>query len=37
MDSPYANIVGIDLCISYQKTNKINQLKSFIQSNDVSI
>ena len=22
MDSPYANIVGIDLCISYQKTNK---------------
>lgn len=25
MDSPYANIVGIDLCISYQKTNKINQ------------
>lgn len=32
MDSPYANIVGIDLCISYQKTNKINQLKSFIQS-----
>ena len=24
MDSPYANIVGIDLCISYQKTNKIN-------------
>ena len=35
MDSPYANIVGIDLCISYQKTNKINQLKSFIQSKEV--
>ena len=35
MDSPYANIVGIDLCISYQKTNKINQLKSFIQSKKV--
>lgn len=34
MDSPYANIVGIDLCISYQKTNKINQLKSFIQSKE---
>lgn len=37
MDSPYANIVGIDLCISYQKTNKINQLKSFIQSKEVYI
>lgn len=35
MDSPYANIVDIDLCISYQKTNKINQLKSFIQSKEV--
>lgn len=35
MDSPYANTVGIDLCISYQKTNKINQLKSFIQSKEV--
>ena len=35
MDSPYANIVGIDLCISYQKTNNINQLKSFIQSKEV--
>ena len=35
MDSPYANIVGIDLCISYQKTNKINQLKSFMQSKEV--
>ena len=35
MDSPYANIVGIDLCISYQKTNKINQLKSFIQSKGI--
>lgn len=35
MDSPYANIVGIDLCISYQKTNKIDQLKSFIQSKEV--
>ena len=35
MDSPYANIVGIDLFISYQKTNKINQLKSFIQSKEV--
>lgn len=35
MDSPYANIVGIDLCISYQKTNKINQLKYFIQSKEV--
>lgn len=35
MDSPYANIVGIDLCISYQKTNKINQLKFFIQSKEV--
>lgn len=35
MDSPYANIVGIDLCISYQKTNKISQLKSFIQSKEV--
>lgn len=35
MDSPYANIVGFDLCISYQKTNKINQLKSFIQSKEV--
>ena len=35
MDSPYTNIVGIDLCISYQKTNKINQLKSFIQSKEV--
>lgn len=35
IDSPYANIVGIDLCISYQKTNKINQLKSFIQSKEV--
>lgn len=35
MDSPYANIVGIDLCISYQKTNKINHLKSFIQSKEV--
>ena len=35
MDSPYANIVGIDLCISYQKTNKINQLKSFIQSKEI--
>lgn len=35
MDSPYANIVGVDLCISYQKTNKINQLKSFIQSKEV--
>ena len=35
MDSPYANIAGIDLCISYQKTNKINQLKSFIQSKEV--
>lgn len=35
MDSPYANIVGIDLCISYQNTNKINQLKSFIQSKEV--
>lgn len=35
MDSPYANIVGTDLCISYQKTNKINQLKSFIQSKEV--
>ena len=35
MDSPYANIVGIDLCISYQKTNKIYQLKSFIQSKEV--
>lgn len=35
MDSPYANIVGIDLCIYYQKTNKINQLKSFIQSKEV--
>lgn len=35
MDSPYANIVGIDLCISYQKTNKINQLKSFVQSKEV--
>ena len=35
MDSPYANIVGIDLCISYQKTNKINQFKSFIQSKEV--
>ena len=35
MDSPYANIVCIDLCISYQKTNKINQLKSFIQSKEV--
>ena len=35
MDSPYANIVGIDLCISYQKTNKINQLKSFIHSKEV--
>lgn len=35
MDSPYANIVGIDLYISYQKTNKINQLKSFIQSKEV--
>lgn len=35
MDSPYANIVGIDLCISYQKTNKINQLKSFIQSKKI--
>lgn len=35
MDSPYANIVGIDLCISYQKTNKINQLKSSIQSKEV--
>lgn len=35
MDSPYAHIVGIDLCISYQKTNKINQLKSFIQSKEV--
>ena len=35
MDSPYANIVGIDLCISYQKTNKINKLKSFIQSKEI--
>lgn len=35
MDSPYANIVRIDLCISYQKTNKIDQLKSFIQSKEV--
>lgn len=35
MDSPYANIVGIDLSISYQKTNKIDQLKSFIQSKEV--
>lgn len=35
MDSPYVNIVGIDLCISYQKTNKINQLKSFIQSKEI--
>lgn len=35
MDSPYANIVGIDLCISYQKTNKINKLKSFIQSKKI--
>lgn len=35
MDSPYANIVGIDLCISYQKTNKIDQLKSFIQSKEI--
>lgn len=35
MDSPYANIVGIDLCISYQKTNKIDQLKSFIQFKEV--
>ena len=35
MDSPYANIVGIDLCISYQKTNKTNQLKSFIQSKGI--
>ncbi|MGO5276055.1 hypothetical protein ACTQ07_05780 [Holdemanella porci] len=35
MDSPYANIVGIDLCISYQKTNIIDQLKSFIQSKEV--
>lgn len=35
MDSPYANIVGIDLCISYQKANKIDQLKSFIQSKEV--
>lgn len=35
MDSPYANIVGIDLCISYQKTKKINQLKSFIQSKEI--
>lgn len=34
MDSPYANIVDIDLCISYQKT-KINQLKSFMQSKEV--
>lgn len=35
MDSPYANILGIDLCISYQKTNKINKLKSFIQSKEI--
>ena len=35
MDSPYANIVGIDLCISYQKTNKINQIRSFIRSKEI--
>uniref|UniRef100_UPI002943CB84 hypothetical protein n=1 Tax=Holdemanella porci TaxID=2652276 RepID=UPI002943CB84 len=29
------SVIFIDLCISYQKTNKINQLKSFIQSKEV--
>lgn len=30
-NSPYAKIIGIDLCISYQKTNQIYKLENFVK------